>query len=377
MNRLSADKRALVLHCLVEGMSIRGTSRLTGVNHGTITSLLEKAGVACTAFLDKSLINLPCTQVQCDEIWSFVYAKDKRLFDISRRAPRIVGTVWTWVAMCAETKLVCAWVIGDRTLASAIELMRDLEPRLRNRIQLTTDGHSAYQEAVEIAFGANVDYAQLVKSYSTKDGDEGEQRNGEKHAETSAFIRTDVMTGKPEPAAISTSHVERQNLTMRMGMRRFTRRTNGFSKRLENHANQVALHFMHYNFVRIHQSLRITPAMQAGVTDRLWEISDIVRLIAEREPPPGPRGPYGPRPCRNGKRKRAEHEAKRTRAILDAFTGDASDSAVSRTLLEREWPRALRSERPGCPTGRVCRTPAAARRAQSRIRKGSLPPRRK
>ena len=391
MNRLSADKRTQVLRCLVEGVSIRGTSRITGVNHGTIANLLRKAGVACTAFLDENLINLPCTQVQCDEIWSFVYAKDKRLFTISRRAPRIVGTVWTWVAMCSDTKLVCSWLIGDRTTESAIELMRDLEPRFQNRIQLTTDGHSAYQEAVELAFGGDIDYAQLVKSYSTRGGDEGEQRNGEKHAETSAFIRKDVMAGHPDPTSISTSHVERQNLTMRMGMRRFTRRTNGFSKRIENHAHQVALHFMHYNFVRIHQSLRVTPAMEAGLTSHLWELSDIVDLIAEREPRPGPRGPYRKRRRCKLIDSPAKHEAERMEHLLSVLMADAPEPeepkpSISQALLEREWPtptsygtrslgrrsRTVTGVYRG-PSGRICKTPAEAMRAQSRKRRNNPP----
>ena len=326
----------------VEGMPIRGTSRITGVNHGTIANLLASAGIACTAFLEDNLVNLPCTRVQCDETWSFVYVKDKRLHQISRRAPRIVGSVWVWVTMCSDTKLVCAWLLGDRTTESALEFLHHMKPQFRNRIQLTTDGHRAYREAVEVVFGADIDYAQLVKMYGAKGGDKGEQRNGEKYCETSAFTRKDIMEGHLEPNSISTSHVERQNLTMRMGMRRFTRRTNGSSKLIENHAHQVALHFMYYNFVRIHQSLRVSPAMEAGITDRLWEISDIVDLIAEREPKPGPRGPYKKR-CKQID-SAAKHEAERMRRILAVFRGSMNEPepewvpAISKTLLEREWP---------------------------------------
>ena len=346
MNRLSSNKRALVLRCLVEGMSIRGTSRVTGVHHVTISDLLVKAGAACTAFQNETLINLPCTQVQCDEIWSFVYAKDKRTLHISLKAPRITGTVWTWVAMCADTKLVCSWLLGDRTTESALELMRDIAPRFSNRIQLTTDGLKAYREAVEIVFGRDIDFAQLVKTYTAKGGDAGERRNGERHAETTDFIRKDMLGGNPDEDRVSTSYVERQNLSMRMGMRRFTRRTNGFSKRIEFHAHQIALHFMYYNFVRIHQSLRVTPAMEAGVTDRLWEIGDIVGLIEDREPRPGPRGPYRKKKARGkSKKKTAGKNVALARQFPDetvterALKSNAAPLLISQALLSQESPQ--------------------------------------
>ena len=317
MNRLPSKKRALVLRCLVEGMSIRSTARTVGVSAPTISSLLVKAGNACTAYMDKSMRDLPCRRLQCDEIWAFVYAKDKRLMNVSLMAPSIAGTVWTWVAMCADTKLVPTWIIGDRGFESARELMMDLQPRLRHRIQLTTDGHSAYRDAVELAFGANVDYAQIVKSYSSLGKADGEERNGVQPAgNVQDFIRKDVLNGNPADAAISTSFIERQNLTMRMGMRRFTRRTNGFSKRVENHAHAVALHFMYYNFVRIHQTLQITPAMAAGIADTVWEVDDIVGLIAEGEPKSyGPRGPYK----KKGKRK------KKDKAVRMAYLESAGE----------------------------------------------------
>ena len=315
MNRLPSKKRALVLRCLVEGMSIRSAARTTDVSAPTISSLLVKAGNVCTAYMDKSMRDLPCRRLQCDEIWAFVYAKDKRLMNVSLMAPSIAGTVWTWVAMCADTKLVPTWIIGDRRFESARELMLDLQPRLKHRIQLTTDGHSAYQEAVELAFGANVDYAQIVKSYSSLGKADGEERNGVQPAgNVQDFIRKDVLNGNPADVAISTSFIERQNLTMRMGMRRFTRRTNGFSKRVENHAHAVALHFMYYNFVRIHQTLRITPAMAAGVADTVWEVDDIVSLIAEGEPKSyGPRGPY------RKTRKRKKSESARMKYLIETM----------------------------------------------------------
>ena len=199
-----AEQAALVLRCLVEGMSVRSTSRITEVHHVTISELLAKPGTACTAFQNEMLINLPCTQVQCDEIWAFVYAKDKRTLYISLKAPRITGAVWTWVSMCADTKLVCSWLLGDRTTESALELMQDIAPRFTNRIQLTRDGLKAYREAVEIVFGSDIDFTQLVNTYSPKGGDAGERRNGEKHPETMDFIRKDMLEGHTDTDRIST-----------------------------------------------------------------------------------------------------------------------------------------------------------------------------
>lgn len=293
MNILSAQKRALALHCLVEGNSIRATGRLTNTAKDTVMSLVGRAGMACTRFQDQMFHDLPCRKMQCDELWSYVFCKDKHLLNgVSRLAPSIRGTVWTWVVMCADTKLVPTWITGDRTTETALELMLDLKHRLLYRIQLTTDGLSAYREAVEIVFGSNIDFAQLVKQYSQMGGDEGEQRNGEVYNETQEFLRKDIFIGSPDEGDISTSYVERQNLTQRMGNRRFTRRTNGYSKRVENHAHQIALHFWYYNFARIHESLRVTPAMEAGVTDRLWDFNDLVKLIEADDPVHGPRGPY-------------------------------------------------------------------------------------
>ena len=294
MNTLPFHRKVLILKCLVEGMSIRSTARIAEVSRNTVTKLLVDAGKACAAYQDRALRDLNLTRIQVDEAWCFVYAKEKNV-PRAKAAPAEAGDVWTWVAMDADTKLVPSWRVGDRSGLTAIDLMDDLRGRLANRVQLTTDGHKAYLEAVEGAFGGDVDYAMLVKLYGGAKNDGTEARYSP--AECTG-IRKRKVEGNPDPAHVSTSFIERQNLTMRMSMRRFTRLTNAFSKKIENHAHAVALHYLHYNFCRIHQSLRVTPAMAAGVTDRLWEIADIVRLVEDAAPKPGPRGPY---------RKRAEN----------------------------------------------------------------------
>ncbi len=276
----------MILKCLVEGMSIRSTARIADVSRNTVTKLLVDAGKACAVYQDKALRDLNCNYIQVDEAWCFVYAKEKNV-KRAKSAPAEAGDVWTWVAIDADTKLVPSWRVGDRSGSTAIDLMDDLRSRLANRVQLTTDGHRAYLEAVEGAFGGDVDYAQLVKLYGN--APEGQRRYSP--AECTG-IRKRKVEGNPDPEHVSTSFVERQNLTMRMSMRRFTRLTNAFSKKIENHAHAVALHYMYYNFCRIHQSLQITPAMAAGVTDRLYEIADIVKLVEDAAPKPGPRGPY-------------------------------------------------------------------------------------
>ena len=287
MNRLPTHKRILVLKCLVEGMSIRATVRVTGVAKATVMKLLVTAGQVCAAYQNRELRELPCRRVQADEIWSFIYAKAKNV-QRAKLAPPDAGDVWTWVALCADTKLIPTWRIGDRSGMTAIDLMDDLRARLTHRVQLTTDGHAAYFEAVEGAFGGDVDYAQLIKLYGA-----GSREDERRYSPAECVgIKTKVVEGNPDRRHISTSYVERQNLTMRMSMRRFTRLTNAFSKKLENHAHAVALHIWWYNFGRLHQTLRVTPAMEAGVTDRLWEMADLVRLIDEATPPPGPRGAY-------------------------------------------------------------------------------------
>jgi IS1 family transposase len=273
MNRLTKDERARILHLLCEGSSIRAVTRLTGASKNTVTKLLVDAGYACIAYQNRVLRNLPCKRVQVDEIWNFVYAKQKNV-PHAKAAPRDAGDVWTWVATCADSKLIATWFIGSRELESATIFMDDLRDRLANRVQLTSDGHRAYMQAVERAFGMDVDYAQLVKLY-------GESPEGEKRYSPAVCIGAQKhrVMGNPDPRHVSTSFAERNNLNIRMHQRRFTRLTNAFSKKVTNHALAVALHAMYYNFVRIHQTLKVTPAMAAGVTKRLWEMTDLVEMI--------------------------------------------------------------------------------------------------
>ena len=273
MNRLSTPKLIAVVSALVEGCSIRATVRMTGVAKNTISKLLLDLGAACDNYQDEMLLNLPCRRLQCDEIWSFVGAKDKNIPAGQERFGR--GSVWTWTAIDADTKLIPSWLVGTRDAASAYEFMMDLAGRLRWRMQLTKDGHKPYLGAVEDAFGGQIDYATLHKLY-------GSDPEAEKRYSPAKCLGCDVKTvvGEPDQKHISTSYVERQNLTMRMSMRRFTRLTNGFSKKVENHAAAVALYFMYYNFARIHQTLRTSPAQAAGVTEKLWDIKDIVELLS-------------------------------------------------------------------------------------------------
>lgn len=273
MNKLDRDTRAKILTLLCEGMSIRAITRTLGVGKNTVARLLVDAGVACAAYQDRVLRNLPCKRVQVDEIWSFVYAKQAHVGS-AKAAPGTAGDVWTWTAIDADTKLLASFYIGDRGYGCASAFIGDLKDRLANRIQLTSDGHRSYLVAVEENFGEDVDYAMLQKIY-------GNEPQMEKRYSPAVCIGAEkkIVTGNPDQKHISTSYVERANLTMRMHMRRFTRLTNAFSKKLENHACAIALHAMFYNFVRIHQTLKITPAMAAGVTQRLWEMSDVVDMI--------------------------------------------------------------------------------------------------
>jgi IS1 family transposase len=277
MNKLDATKRAQAIAALVEGSSVRAVSRMTGISRNTLLSLVVDAGAACAEFQDKALRNLKCKRIQADEIWQYCYAKDKNV-PPEMKGTFGIGSVWTWTAIDADTKLVCSWMVGNRDMYAAYEFMKDLQGRLANRVQLTTDGHASYLQAVDATFGHDIDFAQLVKIY-------GESPEAEKRYSPAKCLgaKKNEITGDPDKKHISTSYIERQNLTMRMHMRRFTRLTNGFSKKLENHIAAISLHFMYYNFVRVHQTLRVTPAMAAGVTDRLWEIADIVRLMDERE----------------------------------------------------------------------------------------------
>jgi IS1 family transposase len=273
MNKLSNAKRTQIVAALIEGNSLRSVNRMTGVSKVTILKLLADLGDACAAYHDEHMRRLPCKRIQCDEIWSFCYAKDKNV-PREKRGQFGFGDVWTWVALCADTKLVASWSVGTRGAGTAYEFMHDLASRLSNRVQLTTDGHRIYVQAVESAFGSDVDYAMLVKLY-------GNDRESEARYSPAECIgcRSVAITGNPKPKDISTSFVERQNLTMRMQMRRFTRLTNGFSKKIENHIHAIALHYMHYNFCRIHQTLRVTPAMEAGIADHVWTIEEIVGLL--------------------------------------------------------------------------------------------------
>lgn len=287
MNRLSSEDRAKALHLLLEGNSLRATARLTDISYNTVCKLLVDAGCVAAVYQDEALRDLPCKRLQLDEIWSFVYAKQKNVAG-SKSAPANAGDAWTWVAIDADTKLVPSWRVGDRSSDTARDFVADLASRLRNRVQISSDGYHAYLEAVEESFGSEVDFAQLVKIYGPSP-DGGPRRYSPAECIGAHKHRVE---GRPDPKHISTSFVERQNLTMRMSIRRFTRLTNAFSKKLENHAHSVALHYMHYNFCRIHKTLKVTPAMAAGVADKVWDVRDIVALIETLEAPTTKRGPY-------------------------------------------------------------------------------------
>jgi IS1 family transposase len=277
MNRLSPERRSQILGMMVEGNSIRAISRMSGASKNTIIKLLEDAGEAFSVYQDRAFRNLGCKRLQLDEIWAYSYCKQRTVM-IAKAAPEGAGDLWTWVALDADTKLVPSWHVSDHSGAAAIEFVNDLSKRLTNRVQITSDGHRAYLDAVERGFGSEVDYAQLIKMYGEVPHPAGRYSPAQIQG-TKTFSRN----GKPDPRHISTSYVERQNLTMRMSMKRFARLSNGFSKKAINHAHSVAIHFMHYNFVRIHQSLRVTPAMAADVTTKLWSLTDMVRVIDEWE----------------------------------------------------------------------------------------------
>jgi IS1 family transposase len=273
MNKLPADRRAHILGMMAEGVSIRAICRLTGVSKNTVAKLLREAGEAFSAYQDRELRHLRCKRLQLDELWSFVYAKAKNV-PTAKAAPEAAGDIWTWVAIDANTKLVASYYVGNRDTEAARYFVEDLAGRLAGRAQLTSDGHKPYLEAVEGAFGDDVDYAMLMKL-------SGEAPEGQKRYSPAICTgaKKAAITGTPDKAHISTSYAERQNLPMRMGTRRLTRLTNAFSKKAENHAHAMSIYFMHYNFVRIHQTLRVTPAMAAGVTDRLWELSGLVAVL--------------------------------------------------------------------------------------------------
>jgi len=283
MNKLPSNQRGQILGMMAEGVSIRAISRMSGASINTVVKLLADAGNACLEYQDRVMVNLPCKRVQCDEIWSFVYSKQKNV-PAEHRGESGYGDVWTWTALCADTKVVPSWYLGTRDADSATTFMRDLSSRLANRIQLATDGHHAYLIAVDRAFGwafreNSIDYAMLVKLY-------GKAQEGSETRYSPAVClgtKRNIIHGDPDPEHISTPYVERRNLSMRMGIRRFTRLANAFSKKLENHVHALSIYFMHYNLVRIHQTLRCTPAMEAGVTDRLWSLEDMVGIVDEWE----------------------------------------------------------------------------------------------
>ena len=273
MNKLSAARKTQIITALCEGCSVRSTSRMTGVAKGTILRLLAEVGAACAAYHDAARRNVKAARIQVDEIWSFCYCKQKQVTE-GIAETRIAGDVRTWVAIEAQSKLVISYLVGKRDAGCATEFIQDVANRITNRVQLTSDGHKVYLNAVIDVFADEIDYAQVIKVYG------GGDRQAEARYSPAEFKATEKIRvlGNPNPEHISTSYVERQNLTMRMNMRRFTRLTNAFSKKIKNHMHSVALFYMHYNFVRIHQTLRVTPAMAAGVTARLWSVADIVAM---------------------------------------------------------------------------------------------------
>jgi IS1 family transposase len=277
MNRLSTKRRAQIVAALVEGNSVRATCRMLDVDKGTVLKLLVDLGDACERYQDATLRNLKLKRIQCDELWEFCYAKAKNVPE-DHAGEFGYGDIWTWVAMDGDTKLIPSWAVGRRDAFTGHAFIRDLAARLATRVQVTTDGHKIYLEAIEGAFGADVDFAMLVKMY---EGDSGKGASAESRYSPARCTgaRKQAISGNPDMAHVSTSYVERQNLTMRMSMRRFTRLTNGFSKKIENHKAAVALHFMHYNFARVHQTLRVTPAMEAGISDHVWSCEEIAALI--------------------------------------------------------------------------------------------------
>jgi IS1 family transposase len=280
MNQLSTDKRAAVIAALVEGNSLRGTARLTGVARMTVEKLLRDLGAACAAYHDAHVRGLKSQRIQCDEIWSFVGAKAKNVPEEKRGQ---WGDVWTWTAIDADSKLIVGYRVGQRTAADAYDFMQDVASRLATRVQLTTDSLKLYLNAVDYAFGIDIDYAMLEKHY----GSFVNTNSAAHHRYTPAKItgvRAATITGDPDRKHVSTSYVERQNLTMRMHMRRFTRLTNGFSKKIEMHVHNVALHFMYYNFCKIHQTLRVTPAMEAGLSTHPWDVPELIETLMAHPP---------------------------------------------------------------------------------------------
>ena len=282
MNKMPLKTRAMILNMLCEGQSMRATERLAKVSFNTVAKLLIDAGKVCADLHDEMVQGVTASRIQCDEIWSFTYAKQKNVAT-AKAAPQEAGDTWTWTALDADTKLIVSSMVGGRDAEYANAFMDDVASRLVNRVQMTTDGHKAYLEAIEGSFGADIDYAQLIKMY----GNAPETFKGRYSPADCTGIVKRTVEGRPDEKHISTSFVERQNLTMRMQMRRFTRLTNGFSKKIENHMHMVALYTVWYNFIRIHKTLRVTPAMEVGLSKTLWDMEDLVRIVDERAPKPG------------------------------------------------------------------------------------------
>ena len=279
MNKLNTQERARIISCLAEGCSLRATVRLTGFSRKGVSATLVNAGKACLEYHDKIMRNLQCRVVQVDEVWSFTYCKHMNIPE-RLKDEKGVGDTWTWIAIDADTKLIPSWHVGDRSTDSASFFISDLKDRLANRIQLTSDGHRPYLEAVEGAFGSEVDYAMLIKLFGRS-----QERENRYSPPKCIGVRRRRIKGKPDRKLVSTSFVERQNMTLRMQNRRFTRLTNAFSKKLENHRHALAIHFMHYNFCRIHQTLRVTPAMEAGIAKHVWSVDELAALPTPRQSP--------------------------------------------------------------------------------------------
>lgn len=297
MNKLPLKTRVQILTMLCEGSSMRSISRVADVSINTVSKLLVDAGTFCAALHDREVRNVKSARVQCDEIWSFVGAKAKNVQTMKQPVDG-AGDVWTWTALDSDSKLIISWLVGGRDSEYALAFMDDVRDRLANRVQLTTDGHKAYLNAVEEAFGADIDYAMLVKQYGEPEGKRASQERRYSPAVCTGAVKTRIE-GSPDPAHVSTSHVERANLTMRMANRRFTRLTNAFSKKFENHVHMVAIYTVWYNFIKMHKTLKMTPALAAGVTDKLWSMADLVEMMDAVAPKPGPRGPYKKRAAEN------------------------------------------------------------------------------
>ncbi|MCO5080705.1 MAG: IS1 family transposase [Rhizobiaceae bacterium] len=297
MNKLPLRTRVQILTMLCEGSSMRSISRVADVSINTVSKLLVDAGAFCAELHDREVRNVTAKRVQCDEIWSFTAAKQKNVATMKNAVDR-AGDTWTWTALDADSKLIVSWLVGGRDGEYALAFMQDVQERLANRVQLTTDGHRAYLNAVEETFGADIDYAMLVKQYGEPEGKKSSPERRYSPAVCTGAVKTRVE-GNPEPAHVSTSHIERANLTMRMANRRFTRLTNAFSKKFENHVHMVALYTVWYNFIRVHKTLKMSPAMAAGVSKTLWSMDDLCGMMDAVSPKPGPRGPYKKRIAEN------------------------------------------------------------------------------